>query len=468
MTVHADSLRLDMQATPADLPAAAPFALPNKQRRRLGLYAAMAGADAAALILGFVLSSWLLFGAPVGWQATRLTGLVLPLFVIFALSQRAYGVDALTEPSRGATRAVFALSLALGIVLMLLHQLGVLHQFYGWIVVCAAAFTVPLIVLGRKAMRRIGAGALADQPVSDLIIADDVPVRSAAHQFVVNAAGLGIAPDVSNPHMLDRVGKLLKNVDRVTVACAPERRDVWTLVLKGAGVSGEVRTSEAATPFGAEPIDIFAERYAVFSPPSPSELAMKRCMDLALVVPALVFVAPLLAVLAIAIKIDSPGPVLFVQDRIGRGNRLFKMYKLRTMHVESTDADGSVSARRDDCRVTRLGRTLRATSMDELPQLINILLGSMSLVGPRPHALGSTASEKLFWDIDRRYWLRHACAPGLTGLAQVRGFRGATLHSRDLENRLAADLEYMRSWSLWLDVKILLMTFGVIVHRNAF
>src|SRR3546814_3883702 len=106
--------------------------------------------------------------------------------------------------------------------------------------------------------------------------------------------------------------------------------------------------------------------------------------------------------------------------------------------------------------------------MDELPQLFNVLLGSMSLVGPRPHALGSTASEKLFWDIDRRYWLRHACAPGLTGLAQVRGYRGATYHSRHLENRLASDLEYMRNCSLWLDAMILLRTFGVVVHRNAF
>lgn len=468
MTVHADSLRLDMQSTPADLPAGWPFDLPNKQRRRLGLYAAMAGADAGALTLGFLLSSWLLFGAPVGWQSSRLIGLVLPLFAVLALGQKAYSLDALTEPARGAARAVFALGLALAIVLMILHQLGVLRLFNGWIVAYAAAFAAPLVVLGRRTMRRVSAWALQDHPVSDLVIADDVPVRSAAHQLVVNAGRLGIAPDVTNPHMLDRVGKLLKNVDRVTVACAPERQDAWALILKGAGVSGEVRTAAVSTPFGAEPIDIFADRYAVFSPPGALELALKRCMDLAIVIPALVFVAPLLAILAVAIKLDSPGPIFFVQDRIGRGNRLFRMYKLRTMRAESADADGAVSASRDDGRVTRIGRILRATSMDELPQLLNILLGRMSLVGPRPHALGSTASEKLFWDIDRRYWLRHACAPGLTGLAQVRGFRGATHHSSDLENRLAADLEYMQNWSLWLDVKILFKTFGVVVHRNAF
>src|SRR3546814_12747228 len=100
------------------------------------------------------------------------------------------------------------------------------------------------------------------------------------------------------------------------------------------------------------------------------------------------------------------------------------MYKLRSMRVERSDANGNTSTSRDDERVTRVGRWLRATSMDELPQLFNVLLGSMSLVGPRPHALGSTAREKLFWDIARRYRLRPACAPGLTGLAQVLAYRG--------------------------------------------
>ncbi|MCJ8157691.1 sugar transferase [Sphingomonas sp. LaA6.9] len=177
---------------------------------------------------------------------------------------------------------------------------------------------------------------------------------------------------------------------------------------------------------------------------------------------------PLLILVAIAIKLESPGAVLFVQQRLGHGNRLFRMYKFRSMSAERTDAIGATSASRDDDRVTRVGRFIRATSIDELPQLFNVLIGNMSLVGPRPHALGSTASSKLFWDIDRNYWLRHACMPGLTGLAQVRGFRGATHHARDLEIRLAADLEYVRDWSLWLDIAILFRTFGVVVHKNAF
>ena len=115
-----------------------------------------------------------------------------------------------------------------------------------------------------------------------------------------------------------------------------------------------------------------------------------------------------------------------------------------------------------------MGRFIRRTSIDELPQLINVIEGKMSLVGPRPHALGSQAGDKLFWEVDRRYWLRHALKPGLTGLAQVRGLRGATAQESDLADRLGADLEYLNGWSLWRDMRIIAATLGVLVHDRAF
>jgi lipopolysaccharide/colanic/teichoic acid biosynthesis glycosyltransferase len=118
--------------------------------------------------------------------------------------------------------------------------------------------------------------------------------------------------------------------------------------------------------------------------------------------------------------------------------------------------------------VTRIGRFIRRTSIDELPQLVNVLLGDMSIVGPRPHAIGSQAGEKLFWEVDERYWLRHALKPGLTGLAQVRGLRGATEHESDLADRLDADLEYLRGWSLWRDLRILVATAKVVIHHRAY
>lgn len=147
---------------------------------------------------------------------------------------------------------------------------------------------------------------------------------------------------------------------------------------------------------------------------------------------------------------------------------MFRMFKFRSMRVDLSDNTGTRSTSRNDDRVTRVGKFIRSTSIDELPQLLNVLKGDMSIVGPRPHALGSRAADKLFWEVDQRYWHRHAAKPGLTGLAQVRGYRGATLYEDDLRNRLQADLEYLEHWSIWRDIKIILLTFRVLLHRNAF
>ncbi|MBO9714528.1 MAG: sugar transferase [Sphingomonas sp.] len=191
-------------------------------------------------------------------------------------------------------------------------------------------------------------------------------------------------------------------------------------------------------------------------------------MDLAVTVPMIIALMPLFAIVAIAIKLESPGPVLFRQKRMGGGNRLFDVLKFRSMRNELCDAEGSKSTQRDDDRITRVGRFIRKTSIDELPQLFNVLHGSMSLVGPRPHALGSLAGVERFWEVDQRYWHRHALKPGITGLAQIRGFRGATNNRDDLVKRLQADLEYLNDWSLERDIAILFATFRVLVHKNAF
>jgi len=138
------------------------------------------------------------------------------------------------------------------------------------------------------------------------------------------------------------------------------------------------------------------------------------------------------------------------------------------MTVALCDSDGNVSASKGDQRITRVGKFIRSTSIDELPQLFNVLLGDMSLVGPRPHAIGSQAGSKLFWEIDLRYWQRHSLKPGLSGLAQVRGFRGATEKEADLTDRLQSDLEYLEGWTILRDVKIIFLTLRVLVHDKAF
>lgn len=196
--------------------------------------------------------------------------------------------------------------------------------------------------------------------------------------------------------------------------------------------------------------------------------AAKRLLDVAVSIAALIVAVPILAVAAAAIKLEDGGPILFRQNRVGRRNQLFSIYKLRTMKVDRADGDGRRSASKDDDRVTRVGRWLRRTSIDELPQLFNVLKGDMSLVGPRPHATGSLAGEKLFWEVDQRYWQRHSLRTGLTGLAQIRGFRGATDHEDDLSSRLQSDLEYINGWTILRDVRILLATAMVLLHDRAF
>jgi lipopolysaccharide/colanic/teichoic acid biosynthesis glycosyltransferase len=144
------------------------------------------------------------------------------------------------------------------------------------------------------------------------------------------------------------------------------------------------------------------------------------------------------------------------------------MFKFRSMREEKLDHDGDQSTARDDDRITGIGAYIRRTSIDELPQLLNVLTGDMSIVGPRPHAIGSQANNKYFWEVDRKYWQRHCLKPGLTGLAQVRGHRGATDVEKDLTDRLQSDLEYIAGWSLRRDIGIVLRTVMVLKHDNAY
>lgn len=448
----------------ATLVAPRPFVL-TKRSRRLGIYASMLLLDGGAVLLGFLAANLFILDNPLASPGLKLAGLTLPVFTGIALNNSAYVLDVLVDRVRGTMRAIMSLLAACALVVFMLSGLGLLREHHPAFLATAIATGALLLVAAREISDRIARRVLDDNPVSELVIVDGVPHIPTPGHATVRAEEAGIRPDVSDPIMLDRLGTMLRSVDKVTIACPPERQHDWMLVLRGAAVAGEVRTDVEAmlrTSLGE------AVHPDHIRPLSPLDLTMKRLLDLLVVVPALLFLMPLLVLVAIAIKLDSRGPVLFVQQRLGHGNRLFRMYKFRSMRAELTDAAGATSASRDDDRITRVGRFIRATSIDELPQLINVLIGTMSLVGPRPHALGSTASSKLFWDIDRNYWLRHACLPGLTGLAQVRGFRGATLHTSDLENRLAADLEYVRDWSLWLDIAILFRTFGVVVHKNAF
>ena len=195
----------------------------------------------------------------------------------------------------------------------------------------------------------------------------------------------------------------------------------------------------------------------------------KWCFDKTIALTLLLAASPLLILIAMAVMLDSRGPVLFRQRRYGFNGRIINIYKFRTMYHDDLDIDASVLVTRKDPRVTRVGHLLRRTSLDELPQLLNVLNGDMSIVGPRPHALQAKAEGRLYQDIVCDYALRHRIKPGITGWAQVNGWRGETDTIEKLVRRVEHDLYYIEHWSILLDLYIVAATpFVLPFQRNAY
>lgn len=234
------------------------------------------------------------------------------------------------------------------------------------------------------------------------------------------------------------------------------------------------RVPIAATSLALPPL----LRSAAFASPAASDAApiagvpaaVKRAIDVLVAACALLLLSIPMLMIAAAIRLDSPGPVLFCQRRIGKDDKPFVLLKFRTMHHRSAEEHGRLrQTQRSDPRVTRVGTLLRHSSLDELPQFLHVLTGHMSLVGPRPHAPGSCAGGIPFERVSAWYPLRHSVRPGMTGLAQVRGWRGETDTRDKLVMRLASDLEYIDTWRLSLDFVILLRTIGAVLRmRNAY
>lgn len=440
------------------------------ERRRLQCYLALILSDMAALFGGFLIAGQLYLGAAGLAQASLLGQLLLPVFLTIALYNGSYSLRALESARAGLLRAWAALIISAAVVVFIAFYTKSSTDF------SRLTFTAGVFAAGaglawsRAQMRSFVAWRCGRSVINELVINDGGPAVALPGARHVDAACLNLIPALDDPQALDRIGQVLAGIDRVVVSCPPTRRIAWATLLKGANIAGEV-VDDAVADLGAHGARIVQGQGLLRVSIGPLGLrarAIKRIFDLVLAGGGLILLSPLLLLVALAILIEDGSPVLFVQRRVGRGNRFFAMFKFRSMRHVAGDCDGKVSALRDDQRITRVGRLIRRTSIDELPQLINVVTGDMSLVGPRPHALGSQAGDKLFWEIDQRYWTRHALKPGLTGLAQVRGLRGATDHEVDLAHRLDADLEYLDGWSLWRDLGIVLGTIRVLIHDRAY
>ena len=443
---------------------------PSLERRRLQIYLALMAFDAVGIAVAFVSVGLTLTTANDRSILADLVLLFIPVFWTIALSLRLYSVRALISTRFAQARVVYSL---LGTVTALIFMaylarspLDVGRMSMGFNVLAAAIVLASIRTVMRPfVLRRCGPTA------ENVLIIDDggAPVRVPG-AWAVQTREHNLKPDFCDPHMLDQLGLFMTNMDRVLVSCPPERRAAWAMIFKGSNVSGEIVDPDVYSlgVVGARRCHSFGTLVVSVGPLSRQDRAVKRGMDILAAGSALLFLMPLLVTVAILIRVEDKGPVFFRQQRQGRNNRLFWIYKFRSMSTQQLDQAGARSASRDDDRVTRIGQIIRRTSIDELPQLINVLRGDMSLVGPRPHAIGSLAGNKRFWEVDPRYLLRHSLKPGLTGLAQVRGLRGATDTETDLTHRLQADLEYLDGWTMLRDLKIILGTIRVLVNDKAF
>jgi exopolysaccharide biosynthesis polyprenyl glycosylphosphotransferase len=449
---------------------AAPLFPHGKGQLRLALFSALLLLDVLCIVVAFQFAERVRLGSIFGLDGWRTLAIVLPTFIPIALNNRAYSIEALKRPTLGARRALEALLCATGVALALLFFLKIGVQFSRLLFAIGTITALALTVTGRIALGRALCKAYKWRFSNELVLADGIHVNANRGELVLNPLDLGIQPLSNNPMMLDRLARLLTNCDRLIILCPPQRRAAWISTLRGTNLNVEIAMPELGA-MGGMAVGRFQGDLTLLVNSGRLSLrdrVLKRALDLVGALAALILVGPLMLAVAVAIAVESPGSIFFRQRRLGQNNRIFYVLKFRSMKVECTDSQGDRSASVDDDRVTRVGRFIRKTSIDELPQLFNVLMGHMSIVGPRPHALGSTAENLLFWQIDPGYFDRHAIKPGITGLAQVRGFRGATARRTDVTSRLKSDLEYVVGWSIWRDLKIIFVTFRVLIHPNAF
>ena len=381
-------------------------------------------------------------------QARSVLGAWCGAFLILASGVFSWGV------SRDFSRGDILLFWAIGVVALLGHR-------------AAWKFALP---------RALESGALRGRTIVSLTCEDDVPA-----QFVDNlnrhgyhaVAHFKVPPDeTEGDEAIDKVISLcrISDIEEIMLFVDPERMSNVRWVARRLRV---LPLPVTLVPFGSlaqlfqrsradvgDTVAIELQRAAL----SPAEQAVKRAMDIVLSLVALVVLSPILLAVAIAIRLDFPGPALFRQTRHGFNGRPFRIYKFRTMTVME-NGDVVPQAQKSDKRVTRVGRWLRRYSIDELPQMINVLIGDMSMVGPRPHA---SAHDRYFTSAIEKYAFRHHVKSGITGWAQVRGSRGETDTLDKMRRRVELDLWYINNWSIWLDFSVMIRTvFVVFSGRDA-
>ncbi len=383
----------------------------------------------------------------------RFTALIKSWSVVVALT---IAVTFLTKSSATFSREATVLWSISGFVAQLLSYL-----FVRQLLIKSSAEKIPCVIVGTQELAQhlewvINANRWIPDEVVGLIESDET-----------NGNGSAIAS-------IDRLEETIKQYDirRVYLALPMKQADlIQPLFVRLAELNIDViwapdifsvdLLNHSVRELGGAPVISLSE-----TPLVGSNKFIKAVMDFSIALVALIVLSPVMLVTALIIKVTSPGPVIFTQLRHGWDGEVIKIYKFRSMVVHEEPNGVATQATRDDPRVTPIGRFIRKSSIDELPQLFNVLNGTMSIVGPRPHpiSLNDYYSDKI-----GSYMARHRVKPGLTGLAQVSGFRGETRDIKDMEGRIQHDLAYINNWSPWLDIQIMLRTLFVLVRsQNAY
>ena len=350
------------------------------ERRRLQAYLALMAGDIVAIFAAFCLSGYLYLTAPGLAQAALLAQLVLPVFLTVALYNGAYSHATLQSSQAGMLRAMSALAISAGAVVFIAYYTKSSAAFSRVTFTLGTMLSAVLLCWMRLQMRSLVKWRCGTVVINELLIDDGGPLIDLPGAMRVNAAQYALVPALDDPQALNRIGTVLRSIDRVVVSCPPERRAAWASLLKGANIDGEVVDDTVAElgAHGARTVGGHGFLRVSIGPLGMRARVTKRLFDTAAAGTALVLLSPLLLIVAAAILIEDGSPVLFVQRRVGRANRFFQMYKFRSMATGRADQDGHRSAAREDERITRVGKFIRRTSIDELPQLFNVLKGEMS------------------------------------------------------------------------------------------
>jgi Undecaprenyl-phosphate glucose phosphotransferase len=433
-------------------------------------------------------------GAQPGYLAVTI-GVAAMAIVVFQ-SLHVFSAPAFRNPSRALFRIAGGWTVAFLVVfagMFFLKLDGALSRLWiaTWFLVGFGALAVERVILAQFVALLVSAGRLQQRAVivGGGAIGADL-LRELAKNDEAEVQLLGVFDDRGDersPNTVEGYPKL-GNVDDLVDFARSTRVD---LVIFALPITAEQRILQMLRKLWVLPIDIRLAAHANrlrFRPRSYSyvgkvpvldlfdkpiadwDIVIKQTFDRVAGALALVALSPVLAATALAIKLDSPGPVFFKQKRFGFNNELIEVYKFRSMRVDQLDPTAAKLVTRDDPRVTRVGRFIRKTSIDELPQLLNVVFkGDLSLVGPRPHAVHAKAADRQYDEVVDGYFARHRVKPGITGWAQVNGWRGETDTQDKIQQRVEHDLYYIENWSILLDLYILAITpISLFRTRNAY